>query len=167
MSADVIIRTAVDGDEEFILSLASRLADFELPPWRTPEEVEAGTRLWLKKALSSRSESACILLAERGGKLLGFIYVHEEKDFFTGAAYGHVSEVAVDARLQGAGIGSLLMNAAEQWAQARGYGRIGLNVFAGNERARRLYEHLGYTLETVKYTKLLPAMPSLYNKQSD
>lgn len=159
MSADVIIREVSDKDREFVLSLASRLADFELPSWRTPQEVEAGTCRWLEKALSSGSESQCILVAERDGELMGFIFIHEERDFFTGESYGHVSEVAVSVDSQGAGVGSLLMSAAEGWAQAKGYGRIGLNVFAGNERARRLYARLGYALETVKYTKLLPAMP--------
>jgi hypothetical protein len=30
-----------------------------------------------------------------------------------------------------------------------------LNAFDGNSRARAVYEHLGYRIETVRYVKLL------------
>lgn len=157
MNTGPIIRAAREEDRAFILSLARRLADFDLPAWRTPDEVEAGTRRWLEKAISSSSTAACILVAERGGggELVGFIYAHEEQDFFTGETYAHISEVAVSEEAQGTGTGTLLMEAIERWAKEMSYSRISLNVFTSNERARRLYERLGYSTETVKYMKLL------------
>ena len=42
------------------------------------------------------------------------------------------------------GAGSALMRACEDACQARGEGRIGLAVAVSNQRARELYERLGY-----------------------
>jgi RimJ/RimL family protein N-acetyltransferase len=50
-------------------------------------------------------------------------------------------------------VGRLLMDAAEDWAREKGYQRLTLDVFAGNERARRVYEKNGFTEEVVKYVK--------------
>lgn len=47
------------------------------------------------------------------------------------------------------------MDAAERWARANGYSSIDLNVFAGNDRARRMYGRRSYGIESVKYVKLL------------
>jgi ribosomal protein S18 acetylase RimI-like enzyme len=46
--------------------------------------------------------------------------------------------------LQGRGIGSELMRAAEDFVCVRGFGAIVLGVEHSNPRARRLYERLGY-----------------------
>jgi len=66
-----------------------------------------------------------------------------------------VEVLAVETASQGQGVGRLLMDAAEAWARSRGYRRITLNVFAQNERARQIYERLGYEPETVHYLKEL------------
>jgi RimJ/RimL family protein N-acetyltransferase len=45
------------------------------------------------------------------------------------------------------------MAKAEAWAISEGYERLTLNVFTGNERARKLYEELGFGADVVKYVK--------------
>ena len=55
----------------------------------------------------------------------------------------------------GGRLGAALMRAAEDWARARGYTKLTLNVFEGNTRARTMYERFGYKVETVKYVKTL------------
>ncbi|MFF3644821.1 GNAT family N-acetyltransferase [Streptomyces sp. NPDC002564] len=55
-----------------------------------------------------------------------------------------VFDVEVDAEQRGQGHGRSLMLAAQAQAHAAGRQRIGLNVFAGNTPALRLYESLGY-----------------------
>ena len=42
---------------------------------------------------------------------------------------------------------------ADDWARGRGLPLITLNVFAGNARARRLYERAGFDVELLKYVK--------------
>ncbi|MDX6361012.1 MAG: hypothetical protein QOC85_15, partial [Streptomyces sp.] len=55
-----------------------------------------------------------------------------------------VFEVEADAAHRGRGHGRTLMLLAEEQAVAAGKRAIGLNVFAGNTPAERLYESLGY-----------------------
>ncbi|MEV8018620.1 GNAT family N-acetyltransferase [Streptomyces sp. NPDC086554] len=55
-----------------------------------------------------------------------------------------VFKVEVDEAYRGRGHGRSLMLLAEARARAAGRSRIGLNVFAGNTPALRLYESLGY-----------------------
>jgi GNAT superfamily N-acetyltransferase len=62
----------------------------------------------------------------------------------------YVHRVETDERFRGRGHGRTLMLLAEAQAVAAGRRLIGLNVFAGNTPAERLYESLGY--ETVEYS---------------
>ena len=57
----------------------------------------------------------------------------------------HISRVGVRADMRSQGIGSALVEAAEDLIRMRGYTRVGLGVGIDNVRARRLYERLGYS----------------------
>ena len=58
---------------------------------------------------------------------------------------GTLWQLAVHGALQSCGIGTILIQAAEQRIRARGLHRAELGVEEGNPRARALYERLGYT----------------------
>jgi ribosomal protein S18 acetylase RimI-like enzyme len=64
-----------------------------------------------------------------------------------------VEILALAPEAEGRGIARVLMQAAEDWSREQGYSRVTLNVFATNQRALGLYEHLGYRPETVHYLK--------------
>jgi ribosomal protein S18 acetylase RimI-like enzyme len=74
------------------------------------------------------------------------------KDFF-GVSHGHVSVLSTTVEAEGTGVGRALMAFAEQWTRARGLALMTLNVFAGNERARRFYDRVGFEVEMLKYAK--------------
>ena len=57
---------------------------------------------------------------------------------------GVFSQLATMDRLQGLGIATMLIGAAEQRVRARGLAFAALGVEDDNPRARRLYERLGY-----------------------
>ncbi len=59
------------------------------------------------------------------------------------------------AEAEGQGVGRVLLEAAEDWAREQKLQMLSLNVFAGNARARHVYERLGYTPETLRYVKPL------------
>jgi ribosomal protein S18 acetylase RimI-like enzyme len=151
------IRPARAQDREFILSLTPRLAEgFPLPPWRTPEEVVRAEAGALASALDQPMEGSPLLLAERSdGELGGFVYVQRQVDYFRQQPHAHVSILTVGAEVEGQGAGRALLEAAEGWARMQGMDTITLHVFAGNQRARALYERLGYAPETLRYVKRL------------
>ncbi|WP_234047156.1 GNAT family N-acetyltransferase [Luteolibacter pohnpeiensis] len=55
-----------------------------------------------------------------------------------------VKRIYVLSRFQGAGIGKRLMETARNFALARGYQRLLLGVYGGNESAIQFYRHMGY-----------------------
>jgi ribosomal protein S18 acetylase RimI-like enzyme len=61
---------------------------------------------------------------------------------------GTLWRLAVHGALQSCGIGTLLIEAAEQRIRARGLHRAELGVEECNPRARALYERLGYAATT-------------------
>jgi GNAT superfamily N-acetyltransferase len=152
----VKVRPAVPADEAFILRLTDQLGTFPVPHWRTPSEIAAADHIILLDALHEPNLEQCLLVAEDDrGAALGYVFTSTREDYFTYERQAHVEVLAVETASQGQGVGRLLMDAAEAWARSRGYRRITLNVFAQNERARQIYERLGYEPETVHYLKEL------------
>ena len=149
------IRPARHDDEEFLLRLLPRLADFPLPAWRTAEEIARGDRQILLDALHGRLEHAVILVAESmpGGERAGYVFATTKHDYFTRASHAHVEVIAVEEGAERRGVARDLMDAIEQWAKRRGYRWVTLNVFDRNTRARALYDRLGYLPETIHYRK--------------
>jgi ribosomal protein S18 acetylase RimI-like enzyme len=66
-----------------------------------------------------------------------------------------VWDIEIAASQQGRGLGRAAMLAAERFAVDSGYSEIGLNVFGFNDRARRLYDSLGYRAISTSMTKTL------------
>ena len=60
----------------------------------------------------------------------------------------YLLSIAVDERFRGQGVGSLLIDHIEERAVVSGSARLSLDVSAGNEIARRLYERRGMTVES-------------------
>jgi ribosomal protein S18 acetylase RimI-like enzyme len=65
-------------------------------------------------------------------------------DYAETSGAGTLWQLAVHTALQSCGIGTILIEAAEQRIRARGLDRAELGVEEGNPRARALYERLGY-----------------------
>ena len=150
------LRPVREEDRAWVLSLAPRLGECPLPPWRTQAEVGGGEGRTLMEAIPTPPEGCALLVAEDPGKRpRGFIYLESHADYFTHRPYAHIGSLAVDPAAEGRGVARALVAAGEEWARARGFDRITLNVFDGNSRARRLYERLGYSVETLHYLKPL------------
>ncbi len=51
-----VIRPAVPADEGFLVGLTSRLADFDLPPWRTSQQIADADPWWPRRRRARRSD---------------------------------------------------------------------------------------------------------------
>jgi ribosomal protein S18 acetylase RimI-like enzyme len=106
--------------------------------------------------LSDPSSDTVFFIAEdEKGIPLGFIQLHAGGDYYHHEKHGHISNVIVAREGEGRGIGSLLMQKAEEWARANGFRWLTLSVFAQNLRARDVYKKLGYGEDIMKYVKEL------------
>lgn len=150
------IRPARSDDSGFVLVAARRLAAFDPPAWRTPEEIVEGEVRTLRAFFSAPPAGSTLLIAEsEPGDSLGFVYLERQQDYFTREGHGHVGMLVVAEGAEGQGIGRALMRAAEAWAREEDYRKLTLTVFEANRKARALYDHLGYALEMRRYVKML------------
>lgn len=96
------------------------------------------------------TENMSLSVLEHEGTRVGVLWLalHEDRAF--------VFDVESDAAHRGRGHGRTLMMLAEARAIAAGRPLIGLNVFAGNTAAERLYESLGYGTTRYSFYKQLP-----------
>jgi len=148
------IRAAVAEDREFILNLAERLIEFGDVPGRSREAMVARDRSVLATALAGGG-SAVFVAVDDDGRRLGFIHLTTADDYYDDRTTAHVADVVVAREAAGRGVGSALMERAEQWAREQGFAMLTLNVFAANRRARDLYARLGFAEEWIRCLKRL------------
>lgn len=152
------IRDFQPSDRDFIASLVMRFSEFDLPKWRSKNEVDDTNLVTLQKAIEQPEPDSAIFIAEdESGTPAGFIHLQTQVDYFNGKKHGYISDIAVDKSFEGQGVGRALMNKAEEWTRQQGYGLLTLYVFAGNKRAQLLYEKNGYQQEVIKYVKVIKA----------
>lgn len=96
-------------------------------------DVEAGAKLWL--------------VAEANSFPIGHLKINlRVEDPLRGNPRGYLFALRVFEPFQGLGIGTALIQAAEQTLRARGFRYVSIAVARENRRARRLYQRLGYTI---------------------
>ncbi len=142
-------------DREFILSLAARLEEVGVPPWRDPERMHAFHRHYAEATVNAAKPDEAVFLAEYDGTRAGVVHVLETESGLTGETQGYIATLAVSDKVAGRGIGRKLMEAAESWCRERGLNIIALDVFAQNDGARDFYDRLGYVDETLTMIKIL------------
>ncbi|WP_298827101.1 GNAT family N-acetyltransferase [uncultured Piscinibacter sp.] len=110
--------------------------------------AESQRQVWSE---SLCGENAAVFVAVEGQSLVGFVtiaVVDEASPFFRAMRYAKVGSICVTEMLRGQGIGRRLMEEAEIWARVRNAVEVHLNVWSFNERARALYEELGYEIRS-------------------
>ncbi|BCM71388.1 MULTISPECIES: GNAT family N-acetyltransferase [unclassified Streptomyces] len=148
-------------------SRARPMTGAEFDAWQATES-ERYARTWIERGLpeaaaraKARNDHARLLphgratdgmlfsVLEHGGHPVGTLWLALEE----GKAF--VFDVETDAAHRGRGHGRTLMLLAERQAIEAGRPLLGLNVFADNTPAERLYESLGYETVTRSLTKPL------------
>ena len=151
MSADeggtvVRIRAAGHWDAPALLDLKRRLDQESSFMMFEPGERESSVEdLARELELVARSPNSAILVAELGDQLAG--YVELSGGSFRRSRATAYLVIGVRARAAGRGIGAALLRRAKEWAAAHDLHRLELTVMAHNDRAIRLYERMGFTVE--------------------
>ena len=115
---------------------------------------------WARELADPSPGSTMLVAEDASGTAVGFVWLKTERDYFSDLATGHVIDIAVTREGEGRGVGRALLEAAERWAEHAGYPWLTLHVFAGNDRARRLYEKSGYEVEWTRMLKRLGSQRS-------
>jgi aminoglycoside 6'-N-acetyltransferase len=166
MSEAFVIRPATPEDDEALVELqnASAVHHAAIDPdrWRVPtlEEERASRRHW--HAAKPRDEA---LVAVADGRVIGMVELWLKRP--RGPRGARIPRVKVDLGIsvapdwRGQGVGSALLEAAEDWARAHGAERMVLDLAANNTGAQRLYERLGYRVEGIAMDKPIEPDPDV------
>ena len=152
-----IIRSAHPGDREFVLAMADRLVSFDVPAFRSKDELAEGDRralaAWFdrQEAVRATETDEALYVAEVDVRQAGCAYLVTLVDYFNQRPHAHLSVLAVTAEAEGRGVGSALLDRSEQWARERGSDRLTLSALVTNARARALYERRGFAGEYIRY----------------
>ncbi|MFF7858237.1 GNAT family N-acetyltransferase [Streptomyces sp. NPDC007904] len=147
---------------------ARPMTEAEFGPWRARGE-EAYARDWVARGVPeaearAKAERDHAVLLPEGRTTDGMLFsVLEHEGTPVGTLWlavrgeqGYVFDVEADAAHRGRGHGRSLMLLAEAQTLAAGHRVLGLNVFAGNTPAERLYDSLGYVTTQYSLYKPLP-----------
>ena len=106
------LRAGTARDRDTVIEIARRFAAFGPPPWRSPAEVVGGEVRCLDEFFDGRMPGCALVIAEdERGTAAGFTFLEPHVDYFSGDRDGHIGMIAVSEGAEGAGVGSLLMNA--------------------------------------------------------
>ena len=144
------IREAVSRDMRLIMQRSVETVWKDIPD---DEKEGVDYSKWMKTSvdfiepvLSDRMNK--ILVAEdEDASFAGYVVVGETKNMFSPTGYGFVYDVFVEERFRRQGIGSKLIEAAEDFCKSRGLGTLKLEVATNNPVALELYEKTGFSPE--------------------
>lgn len=147
------IRDAQTGDGEAMMALMPRLAEFDVPATRNPEDLYRDDARLLQHWLDGEEHCLVQVAVTGEDKVVGFTLVRLRSELLSHEPSAHLEAIAVDGNAEGKGVAKALLDAAERNARAHGALSMTLHVFASNTRAREFYGRSGYDGELLRYIK--------------
>lgn len=126
-------------DVDRLVGLLRQLFELEADFHPDDARQRAGLRMMLDDA-----ERRTVLVAERGGAVVGMVTAQLVVSTAEGAPSGLVEDMVVDVAERGRGVGAALLRAIEAWARARGATRLQLLADRGNAPALAFYARMGW-----------------------
>jgi ribosomal protein S18 acetylase RimI-like enzyme len=99
------------------------------------------------------TEGHLLYAIDHDGRRAGYLWLADRTGEFGRNLF--VYGLEVEPELRGRGLGRAAMELTEAEARRRGIAKIALNVFGGNDVARRLYASLGYREAAIFMEKAL------------
>jgi ribosomal protein S18 acetylase RimI-like enzyme len=155
--SDVIIRGATPADLEQAAALGAQIVRLHhaTNPRRffLLDEVEKGYRWWLAQEL--KRDEAVVLVAELGGKVVGYAYgAMEERDWnILIDRHGAFHDLCVAEPVRRLGIGHELALAMIKKLEQLGAQRIVLRAMVQNASAQQLATKLGFAPTMIEMTR--------------
>ena len=117
---------------------------------RSVENAEKQLKVILPDGLKTRGHFLCSISDRQTAQRVGIIWYGEtptrEDTIF-------IYDIHIDEGLRGRGYGKAALMLVEEKAKELGKTKIALQVFGHNDRARRLYEELGYKTTSTMMAK--------------
>ena len=141
MEEQFLIRAATTRDVPEVMRLIRALAEYE-----KLSHMVVGTEAQLRESLFGARPAAEALIAERGGRAVGFALFFTTFSTFLCKPGILLEDVFVEPAHRGLGIGKALLKRLAALAVERDCGRVEWHVLDWNEPSIRFYESLGANL---------------------
>ena len=116
-----------------------------------PDIFRAGAQKYDEAALADllKDPTRPIFIGEEDGNVLGYCFcIHKEylgDNVLADRKELYIDDLCVDENCRGKGVATQLYRYVNAYAKENGYAFITLNVWEGNDNARRFYEYMGLT----------------------
>ena len=150
MIDDITIERLDPKDIELLAPLWKALLDHisELPDALVPiRPFEQSWPLERADVLKALEGDAFVLVARRGGAVVGYAFVEVEGPdpvWYTGDSHAVLAALSVADGERGAGVGTALFDAVDAELERRGVEDVEIGVDTANRDAMRFYEERGY-----------------------
>ena len=148
----ITIRKATEADLPSMCELGEEvnaLHHIKVPHlFAAPGLPERSLEHWKNSLISEKSAA---FVALDGQKIVGFIttaVVDEKHVLMQPMRFGRINTVGVAAQMRGRGVGRQLMQSVHEWVENQGGTQLRLTVGSFNTGAIKLYEELGYEIES-------------------
>lgn len=113
------------------------------------ELVAQGPELWLKGITRGLGRFNVVLVAEAGGKNIGFAHGNLRilPDYFGNHKVGFISNIYIEDSARKKGVGALLVRRLEAWFAGKKVHSVELDVLLSNPAGMAFWESMGYTAE--------------------
>ena len=145
--SDTTISRAGPADLDALAQLFDAYRQFYGQPSDVPR-----ARDWLRSRL--RVGESVVLLARRGGAMLGFVQLYPMFSSVRTAKTWILNDLYVDANARRGGIARSLLDAAAKFAREDGAAGISLETTQDNAAARALYRAAGWTEDATQWYSL-------------
>lgn len=153
----ILIRAGIPADEDALLAMLPRLAEFELSERRNSTDLWHSDADLVSKHLAGDAPQCLLFVAEDCSAatptIAGMALVSMQGEFMSHEPSSHLEAIVVATGFEGRGVGRKLLSAAEAGARARGAESMTLHVFNANRRAHKLYESVGFESEMQRCIK--------------
>lgn len=142
----VVIRRATPDDVEGILPLWNELMDYHAALDVRFQPAPGAEESWTDILLDFlQDDDACVLVADAGGKLVGFIMalVRENPPVLLPSKYGLVTDICVEPGWRRQGIGSRLFEALKVWFREKELFVVQLSVAYCNPVSQAFWRAVG------------------------
>ena len=147
MSAPILIRRAKERDAREVLGLLAQV--LEIHAAIRPDVFVSGTTKYKEEELKAifLDDSMPVFVAEEDKSVVGYVFCKMKKNPEGGNLVPfssvYIDDLCVDEKARGRGIGEALFRYALDYARKAGCYEVTLNVWEGNDGARRFYQKMG------------------------
>jgi len=135
---DIVFRAPTDGDRDLLLRLIAAFHDEHGDP------IDRQTLVRAVGDIVSGHPLVAVALICADRRPIGYLALGLGYSIEVGGGDFYIDEIYVEPRWRGRGIGRAAMAHAMVEAQRRGARRVCLEVVSGNDRAKQLYQRLGF-----------------------